>query len=25
MIREDIFADTSEAPEVDAPPALPQR
>ena len=25
MIREDVFADTSEAPEVDAPPALPQR
>jgi len=25
MIREDVFADTSEAPEVNAPPALPQR
>jgi hypothetical protein len=25
MIREDVFADTSEAPEVNVPPALPQR
>jgi hypothetical protein len=25
MIRQDVFADTSEAPEVNAPPALPQR
>jgi hypothetical protein len=25
IIREDVFADTSEAPEVDVPPALPQR
>jgi hypothetical protein len=25
MIREDVFADTSEAPEVNAPPALPRR
>jgi hypothetical protein len=25
MIREDVFADTSEAPEVSVPPALPSR
>jgi len=25
MIREDVFADTSEAPEVNVPPALPSR
>jgi len=25
MIREDVFADTSEAPEVNTPPALPSR
>ena len=25
MIREDVFADTSEAPEVNVPPALPDR
>ena len=25
MIREDVFADTSEAPEVNTPSALPKR